>query len=131
MTPDELAARARQRQGSGDLDGAMSDVTEALRQDPRHAEAFHVRAHIRRDRGQFWRSIWDFKRSARRAPQDYRNFYCRAVARRLRRDWKGALSDLETALRMCPSSALALCYRGLMRLELGRLDQAIADYDQA
>jgi len=56
--------------------------------------------------------------------------YCRAVARRLRRDWTGALDDLETALRMCPGSSLALCYRGLMRLELGRLDEAIADYDQ-
>src|SRR5262245_47301636 len=126
MTPDELASRARQRQESGDLDGALSDVTEALRQAPRHAEAMHVRAHIRRDRGQYWRAIWDFKRAARRSPDDYRNFFCRAVARRLRRDWKGALADLETALRMSPRSAAALCYRGLMYLELGRLDQAIA-----
>src|SRR6185436_7433491 len=107
MTPDQLASRARQRQESGDLDGAMSDVEEALRLDRRHAEAMHVRAHIRRDRGHFRRAIWDFKRAARRAPHDYRNFYCHAVARRLRRDWTGALDDLETALRMCPGSPLA------------------------
>jgi Tfp pilus assembly protein PilF len=69
------AARARQRQEAGDLAGAMEEVRQALRLDPRNAEAVHVRAHIRRDRGQFRRAIWDFRRAARLAPGDYRNFY--------------------------------------------------------
>src|SRR4029079_8399092 len=94
------------------------------------AEALHVRAHLRRDRGQLWRAIRDFKRAARLAPQDFRNYYCRAVARRLRRDWKAALRDLEEALRRSPGNAFVLNYRGLMHLELGRLDEALADYER-
>jgi len=71
----ELAAIARKKQESGDLDGAMKDVEAALAIDPRHAEAIHVRAHVWRDRGRFWRSIRDFKRAAKLASADYRNFY--------------------------------------------------------
>ena len=82
MDENDYVSRARTRQEAGDLDGAMSDVDQALRLDRRHAEAYHVRGHIRRDRGRYWRAIRDFKRAARLAPLDYRNFYCRAVARR-------------------------------------------------
>jgi Tfp pilus assembly protein PilF len=70
-----FASSARTKQEAGDLDGAMKDVEAALAIDRKHAEAIHVRAHVWRDRGRFWRSIRDFKRAGKLASADYRNFY--------------------------------------------------------
>src|SRR5438045_717610 len=116
MDANEYAARARQRQESGDLDGAMSDIREALRLDRRHAEAFHVRAHTD---------------AIRIRPDSAHAYHSRANVCRALGDLDGAVADWTASLAREPANAAVVQKRGSALLSLRRIDEAYRDFSQA
>jgi tetratricopeptide (TPR) repeat protein len=91
-TPTVLYDRANARNNTGDIDGAIADLNEAIRLDPRYAEAYRARgwiyAHTSYDRA------WpEFDQAIRLEPRNPRNYQMRGELRQRAGDLAGAQAD--------------------------------------
>jgi len=93
--------RAQLRLARGEVDGAIADCDEALREEPGRREAFECRAGARLRKGDADGAIADLTEAIaiRALPETYSN---RANAKVLKRDHAGALEDLRRALEIAP-----------------------------
>jgi tetratricopeptide (TPR) repeat protein len=129
-------ARALAYGRKGDYDRAIADYDWLIKAAPSE----QLRLGYLRTRGDMWfakgdyaRSVADYGEAIRISPNDADayNLRCRARAF-LNRDLAAALADCNASLRLVPQNNIgALTARGLVHQRLGRLDEAIADYDAA
>ncbi|MBL8536617.1 MAG: tetratricopeptide repeat protein [Hyphomonadaceae bacterium] len=114
----------------GDLVRAISDYTEAIRLQPRFEEAFLNRGSAYVATGDLTRAIADYDEAIRLDPNYAKAYNGRCWARAVLRQNLGlALDDCNRALTLSPGDPASLDSRGLVHLELGNFDHAIADYD--
>jgi tetratricopeptide (TPR) repeat protein len=120
------AARLKRR----DLNGAMADADEALRLDPKSAEAFRLRGEARLLRlRQDARA--DLDEAIRLDPKSAAAYVDRAKARMLQGDRDGAWADCEQAIRLDPDDPGAFIERATLQLGKGDTLHAIDDLDRA
>lgn len=110
---------------------AIETFGEAIRRDPRHAEAFVARGAAHRLKGSIDLGFADYDAAIAINPSLAIAFGGRGMMLGARKDYERAIADFDAAHRLDPSFATALRNRGLAKSELGRLDEAIADYDAA
>lgn len=115
-----------------DLDKKISGLDELIRLLPRYASNWRNRGGAYEGKGNYDRAIADYSEAIRLAPDNagYLNDRCwvRAVGNR---DLQLALDDCTESLRLKPDDAGTIDSRGFVYLRLGRLDDAIADYNAA
>jgi tetratricopeptide (TPR) repeat protein len=116
----------------GDFDRAIADYTKVIEIDPRAAAAYGNRGDVYEAKGDFERAAADFTKAIEIDPK-YADAYInrcwlRATANR---DLTLAFADCDTGLRLAPNDANGLDSLGFLYLRLGRLDEAIAEYDAA
>ena len=112
-------------------DKLIQRYDEAIRRDPRDADAYFKRGRIHARQHQFALAVDDFTEAIRRDPQDAEAFNNRCWTRAVLGQLQGALTDCNEALRLRPGLIDAFDSRGLVHLKLGQPDRAIADYDIA
>ena len=116
----------------GDLDGVIADYTKAIEINPKDADAHNNRGYAYETKGDFDRAIADFTNAIEIDPKDADAYINRCWLRATaNRDLTLAFADCDTGLRLAPNDANDLDSRGFLYLRLGRLDEAIADYDAA
>ena len=133
--PFVFAFRSALRRSSGDMEGAWSDVNEALRLDPGNAFALLARAELLGARGEWLKVIGDYTIVMKTATDPElkslaRGGRCwaRAVAEL---DLDAGLADCDRRLREAPDDANSYNSRGFLHFRAGRHADAISDYSRA
>jgi tetratricopeptide (TPR) repeat protein len=98
--------RAFTWKSKGDIDRAIADFGEAIRIDPKYADAFFQRARIWNDnKHNYDRAIADNTEAIRLAPRLAAAFDNRGIAYRVKGDSDHALADFNEAIRLDPNLA--------------------------
>jgi lipoprotein NlpI len=115
----------------GDHDRAIADFSEAIRLDPKYAEAYSERGFAYRMKGDLDRAVADYTEAIRLDPKDPIPHYNRGIAYRAKGDLDRAVADFNEAIRLEPKDAIAYRGRGLAYLYAGNPAKALADVSQA
>jgi tetratricopeptide (TPR) repeat protein len=128
---DAIVEKANLMADGGDLTGAISSYSSALKRSPEDVTLLTGRGIIYTRSGDLGHAEDDFKQATALASKPaIFNHMCWAKAT-AGVALESALADCDAALAKAPDLAAYLDSRGLVLLRLGRLDEAIADYDHA
>ena len=114
----------------GDFKGAIVDYTEAIRLNPRYAEAYGTRGIVRYLLFDYQGAINDYNLALKINPNDAQAYNNRGLARSDSGDYKGALADFNQAIKINPKDPQAYYNRGLVHILLEDKQGAIADFKQ-
>jgi tetratricopeptide (TPR) repeat protein len=115
----------------GLLQEALQLLNEALRVDPRSAEANLDRGNVLEEAGRAEEALASYDRALAIRPAFAEALYCRGNALRALKRHEEALASYERALAMVPGRAEILGNRGNSLHALKRYEEALASYDQA
>jgi tetratricopeptide (TPR) repeat protein len=113
------------------LDGALTEYSEAIRLDPTDVLALTNRGRIYVDREDYNHAIADFNEAIRLDPNWSPAYYCRGRMYYTEKDYDRALADLDRAIQLNSRYANAFLVRGVVHRAKGDVSQAIDDYDHA
>ncbi len=131
-SPGEAAKRrGDEHLGRGELDAAIAGYTEAIRADPKLADAYASRGEALVKKGDHARAIADFDAALRLRPGSAPTLSDRGVAELGRGDVFRAIADLDAALGVAPGSAVIHYNRGIAYARLGDPAEARAEFDAA
>jgi len=116
---------------SGDFQGAIGNLAEAIRLNPNNAQSYHIRGNVWDELGVFERALADYDEAIRISPDSPAVFHDRAILWQRKGAFDKALVDLDRAVRFSFADANIYCDRGLVWYLKGRHDRAIADFDRA
>ena len=115
----------------GDLDKAIADYTEAIRLNPKDADAYGNRGYAYAAKGDLDKAIADCTEAIRLNPKDADAYVNRGWAYGEKGDFGKAIADYSEAIRLNPKDADAHRGRGYDYDMKGDRDKAIADYTEA
>jgi len=116
---------------AGNYDSAIADLTEAIRLNPRDAEAFEKRGSAENIVGEYDLAISDETKAIDLDPRNAAAFADRGVAYQRTYDPVHAKADFDSAIRLDPNLAAAFVARGGLARSAGDFPQAIADFSEA
>ncbi len=116
---------------TGDYDLAISCCTEAIRLDPKNAEAYRTRGSAYGRKGENDKAIGDYTEGIRLDPQNAMMYRARGSAYDGKGEYDKAIADYTEAVRLDPKNAGAYYARISAYLKKGDYDKAIADYAEA
>jgi tetratricopeptide (TPR) repeat protein len=131
---EALHLRGQVRLGLGLARGAAEDATRALALAPTVSGLWALRAEARGDLGDLRGLLDDATRALELDPSDDRARLLRGWGRSARGDPHGAIADLERVIERTQDDGLAATAynnRGIARVSLGRLREAVADFARA
>jgi tetratricopeptide (TPR) repeat protein len=111
----------------GKLEDALAACARALALDPGAADAYCIRAVVRRQQGDLPGTVADCSAAIRLGTRQSEAYVTRAVALDLQGRPDLALADCDAALHLDPKDANAYNSRGLICSRLGRVTEAVAD----
>jgi tetratricopeptide (TPR) repeat protein len=115
----------------GQYDRAIQDYDEAIRLDPKYADAFNNRGYTYNAKGQYDRAIKDFDEAIRLNPHLVAAFVNRGYSYDFEGQRDRALQDFDVAIRLDPEDKAAVNDRGYVYAAKGQYDRAFQDYDEA
>jgi tetratricopeptide (TPR) repeat protein len=127
--PYNLRGFARAADGSGEK--ALLDFDQAIRINPRYAEAYFNRGNTNSSLLRYADAIRDYSQAVDSNPAMVEAYLNRGIVLSRRADKTAALADFEKALSLNPRFALAYFDRGLLKEEMGDAKWALQDFDQA
>ncbi len=113
------------------FDEAIRDHSDALRLNPKLADAYAGRGLAYQRKGEMEKAIADLTEAIRLDPNSQSAYYNRGLVRLQRSEPDRALADFDEAVRCNPNSAEALVMRGLCYVAKNDLDRALASFDGA
>ncbi len=131
LNPRNLSAyanRATAALAAGHLDQVIADLTEVIRAEPGNGMAYYNRGTAYDRQGNPDRAVEEYRNAARRMPGFAPAFA--ALGRLLKdKDPDTAVAQMSEAIRLDPRSP-ALRSRATLYLAMGRLDQALSDFNR-
>lgn len=115
----------------GETSAAIADYSEAIRIEPRFAEAYQLRGDAWRGKGDHDWAIADYTESIRINPEEDTAYYYRGLAWYAKGDLDRAIADYGDAIRIHPKNARTYYNRGNAWMAKGDNDRAIADYSES
>jgi lipoprotein NlpI len=109
----------------------MADYNEAIRLDPKFAQAFNGRGNTYSAKGDLDRAMADYNEAIRLDPKYAHAFNGRGNTYSAKGDLDRAMADYNEAIRLDPKYAHAFNGRGNTYSAKGDLDRAMADYNEA
>jgi tetratricopeptide (TPR) repeat protein len=119
-----LAFRGQQR-----LREALEDLDSILDRDPRFLEAVLQKAEVLHQLGMWDESMRTLETAGQFYPDHPELAFCRGVLLKSQGEPEGALRALDLCLARSPGHRRALSQKGLVLMELGRLDEAANCFD--
>ena len=110
---------------------ALAALDEAIRLDPKTAEAFNQRGNAHFAMGDRQKAIADYSEAIRLAPQSADPYSNRGYAYKQQGDLAKAIADYGEAIRREPANAEYFNLRGIAHYDADQLDKALADYTEA
>lgn len=115
LVPDALAQGAQAWAQTGNLDAAIKDETDAIKERPRDPELLVDRAQFYADQKKYDEAVGDLTRALAIDPQNIDALTYRGAAYRRLNKLDLASVDLEAALKLAPNDPDALLERGILR----------------
>jgi tetratricopeptide (TPR) repeat protein len=109
---------------NGDQAQAFADFNEAIRLDPRNANAYVGRGSVRFDGG----AMADYSEAIRLDPNNFEAYVRRAF---VQQDDAAAIADYDQAIRIRPNDAEIWGQRAARHWNLGNREQAFRDADES
>src|ERR1700730_18462880 len=103
----------------GDLGGALADLNEAIKLDPRHAGAFQNRGDVQGAKGEFDAAIADYSEAIRIEPRNIGGYRARGFANFYAAHYRAAGADLARAVADKPADAYPVLWLYLARTRAG------------
>ena len=128
--PRALVHRANKRAVSGDVNGALHDLSAAIQLNPAKAITYFNRGCLYNTVGMFGEAVADFDVVIEHLPNYDEAYYQRANSQFKMGNWQGAIEDYGQAIKINPFCIKAYYKRADSRLELGDTQGALADYTQ-
>ena len=126
-----LFQSAKKKYQNGDVAGATSDYSQAIKLNPNFEEAFYERGRIYNEQKKYLDAINDFTKVVTINPKHHRAYYLRGYTKFLTGNYRDAVSDLNFSIELYSNSALAFWYRAEAKMKLGDLTGACDDWDAA
>ena len=104
-------------------DKAIADYTEAIRLDPKFAEAYYNRGVAYENKGEYDKAIADYTEAIRLDPKYAEAYNSRGFAYGNKGEHDKAIADYTEAIRLDPKYANAYYNRGVRLREEGRMRQ--------
>ena len=111
-----------------DLDGALADLNEAIKLDPRNAVSYISRGAIFAKKGSYERALIDLNEARRIKPQDAFVSNGFGVYYNEKGDYDRAITELNEAIRLWPQFFFAYRNRGVSYERKGDLARSLADF---
>lgn len=115
----------------GDANPAIAAASEAIRRDPKDANAYYNRGNAYAAHGETDRAIADYTAAIRLDPAHANAYYNRGNGYSTKGDTERAIADYTATIRIDPAYANAYYNRGNAWSDKGNTDRAIADYTEA
>jgi len=130
-TVDEFAGRASGRLNNGDIAGAVTDFTDAIKLAPGRADLFAERAQAYARGGHPDLAAKDIDAALAITPHDHQLLIRRARIRLGKGDGAGALADVEVAAAGTPKGSLDMMSAVMLYERMGMADRGLALIDPA
>ncbi|WP_339036123.1 tetratricopeptide repeat protein [Bradyrhizobium symbiodeficiens] len=115
----------------GEANAAIATASEAIRRDPKDANAYYNRGNAYAASGDTDRAIADYTATIRLDPAHANAYYNRGNGYGSKGDPERAIADYSATIRLDPAYANAYYNRGNAYSNKGSTDRAIADYTEA
>ena len=115
----------------GQLDMAIAGYSDAIRLNPRFADAYNNRGIAYEKKGEIDRALKDYNEAIEIDPNLAVAYSNRGNARSQLGRYEEALADFDEAIRLNPDYPEDYNNRGNARSQLGRYEEALADFDEA
>ena len=123
--------RALAKKDKGNIQGAISDFTEAINLNPYEANIYSHRGLAKYELGDNQGAIADYSKAIHLSP-DADNYHARGNVKQDVGDKQGAIADFTEAIRLSPDDAHQIFVnRGQAKSRLEDIRGAIADYSEA
>ena len=127
---ERLMASMEAHYKAGDLAGAREDCDRAMELDPRFAQAYYSRGHLRGQQGDPAGERADYDRAIELDPRYVEAYLNRGVLRGQQGDLAGAGADYDRAIELDPRYTRAYYNRGVLRGQQGDLAGALSDLER-
>ena len=135
LTAEDFFVRGVNKNQKGDNNGAIADLTEAIKRNPKYAEAFFQRGNARitfKTVKASQNAVADYTEAIKLNPKYFQAYNNRGLIRgRDLQDYPGAIADFTQAIELNPQFDQAYNNRGLARSLSKDYQGAIKDYTQA
>lgn len=136
---DDFYIQALNKSQQGDLQGAINDLSEAIRLNPKYTFAYSLRGSVRQQLKDYRAAISDYSEAIRLSPNTYIFYLSRGTARALlREDLPEAVADLTKVIELAienedEGDTLFHAYlsRGIAHFFQNEHQDAVADLTQA
>jgi tetratricopeptide (TPR) repeat protein len=130
-TAKDALAKGKAAVEKDNPDAAIAAFTEAIRLDPKMAEAYYCRARVLSDKNENAKAIADYSQAVKLNPK-YAEAWCnRGREYAVDGQVEKALADLAEAIKINPKLLPAYQTRGWVYSENGAYEKAAADYTEA
>jgi tetratricopeptide (TPR) repeat protein len=127
---DDALHRGHAAMNKDDIDAAIAAFSEAIRLDPKSAEAYLARGWAYSEKDEAEKAIADYSQAIRIEPNNAEAWCNRGLAIARQGDHQKGLPDLNEALRLDPKLTEGYSARGWVYSETGQFAKAVADYSE-
>lgn len=115
---------------AGDMQKALTDLTQAIESAPEYMEAYYERGLVHMELGNIQQALDDFSKVVEFDPEHSEALYHRGVAHFATGKYEEAMKDFDTALAIDPELAQVYFDRGTLYLAMDDIESAIADFQK-
>lgn len=124
--------RSSEKIKTGDWEGGVSDLTEAIRLSPSYADAYFARGICEQTLKRYDKALNDFTEAIRLRPRYVQVYWVRSGMYALLEKYAEEIADVTEIIRLTPNDAYAYCARAnIFSLNLKQFDRAVVDYTAA
>jgi tetratricopeptide (TPR) repeat protein len=116
---------------AGDNVKALEDYNQAIKLDPKYADAYKYRAVVYRELGDRTKALADYSQALKLDPKYTDAYFSRGIFYQRIADNKRALADYNQALKLNPKYIDAYLNRGFLYQNMGNNTKALEDYNKA
>jgi len=131
---DDFYLQSVEKRNKADFQGAIKDLNQAIRINPKYAFAYYRRAEARQNTGEREKAVEDLQKAAELFSQQGNKsdaFRSQGSMRMLKKDYPGAIAAFSEAIKLNPKDTDAYNERGMTRVNSGDLKGALADYNKS
>ena len=123
--------RAYDAMSKSNWDGAIAELTDAIKANPDDAWAYTMRGDCYGNKGEVDKAVADLNEAVRLSPGDPSSWHYRGIAYALKHDWDKAVADYTKAIDLGEDDTSIYINRGMANNARERWDDAIRDFDKA
>ncbi|AFY56543.1 cytochrome c biogenesis factor [Rivularia sp. PCC 7116] len=131
---DDFYLQSVEKRNKADFQGAIKDLNQAIKINPKYAFAYYRRAEARQNTGEREKAIKDLQKAAELFSEQGNKsdaFRSQGSMRMLKQDYPGAIAAFSQAIKLNPKDTDAYNERGMTRVQSGDLKGALADYNKS